>query len=242
MVIANSSKSFAGCQSENNIKDIIQDDKDALVKVGKMDISFDTDFAGYPTIAEALGKPLEIGTIPLSQLTARIELAEFNVSGFQGASVKEKVTVTGVDLLNLNPESYTINEQTHKNATYLSESKTCNVEVYNGVSDLPSTYSFVDNKNLLSFYSFRNLAKAESDQVKMQVRFKIGNSNEERTTRPFVINKEGNILHGVKSGYVYRLVVNMTIIGDKVETELLCYTRDWLNNTISILWKIIVNG
>ena len=38
MVIANSSKSFAGCQSENNIKDIIQDDKDALVKVGKMDI------------------------------------------------------------------------------------------------------------------------------------------------------------------------------------------------------------
>ena len=36
-----------------------------LVKVGKMDISFDTDFAGYPTIAEALGKPLEIGTIPL---------------------------------------------------------------------------------------------------------------------------------------------------------------------------------
>ena len=33
MVIANSSKSFAGCQSENNIKDIIQDDKDALVKV-----------------------------------------------------------------------------------------------------------------------------------------------------------------------------------------------------------------
>ena len=55
MVIANSSKSFAGCQSENNIKDIIQDDKDALVKVGKMDISFDTDFAGYPTIAEALG-------------------------------------------------------------------------------------------------------------------------------------------------------------------------------------------
>ena len=83
------------------------------------------------------------------------------------------------------------------------------------------------------FYSFRNLAAAESDQVKIQVRFKVGNS-EERTTRQFVINKEGNILHGVKSGYVYRLVVNMTIIGDKVETELLCYTRDWLNNTISI--------
>ena len=49
-----------------------------------------------------------------------------------------------------------------------------------------------------------------------------------------MINMECNILHGVKSGYVYRLVVNMTIIGDKVETELLCYTRDWLNNTISI--------
>ena len=155
------------------------------------------------------------------------------MSGFQGASVQEKITVTGVDLLNLNPESYTTNEQTHKNATYNSESKTCNVEVYNGASEFPSTYSFVENKNVLSFYSFRNLAAAESDQVKMQVRFKVGNS-EERTTRQFVINKEGNILHGVKSGYVYRLVVNMTIIGDKVETELLCYTRDWLNNTISI--------
>ena len=178
-------------------------------------------------------KPLEVGPVPLSQLTARIELAEFNVSGFQGASVQEKITVTGVDLLNLNPESYTTNEQTHKNATYLQENKTCNVEVYDGVSELPSTYSFVENKNVLSFYSFRNLAAAESDQVKMQVRFKVGNS-EERTTRQFVINKEGNILHGVKSGYVYRLVVNMTIIGDKVETELLCYTRDWLNNTISI--------
>ena len=91
----------------------------------------------------------------------------------------------------------------------------------------------MENKNVLSFYSFRNLAAAESDQVKIQVRFKVGNS-EERTTRQFVINKEGNILHGVKSGYVYRLVVNMTIIGHKVNPELLCYTRDWLNNTISI--------
>ena len=79
----------------------------------------------------------------------------------------------------------------------------------------------------------REKVKGTKNEYK-QVRFKIGNSNEERTTRPFVINKEGNILHGVKSGYVYRLVVNMTIIGDKVETELLCYTRDWLNNTISI--------
>ena len=202
MLIANSSKSFAGCQSESDINDIIQDNKDALVKVGKMNINFDSNFAGYATIREALEKPLEVGPVPLSQLTARIELAEFNVSGFQGASVQEKITVTGV-------------------------------EVYNGASEFPSTYSFVENKNVLSFYSFRNLAAAESDQVKMQVRFKVGNS-EERTTRQFVINKEGNILHGVKSGYVYRLVVNMTIIGDKVETELLCYTRDWLNNTISI--------
>ena len=68
------------------------------------------------------------------------------------------------------------------------------MEVYNGVSDLPSTYSFVDNKNLLSFLFFPESGEAESDQVKMQVRFKIGNSNEERTTRPFVINKEGNNL------------------------------------------------
>lgn len=51
-----------------------------------------------------------------------------------------------MDLLNLNPESYTTNEQTHKNATYLQENKTCNVEVYDGVSELPSTYSFVENK------------------------------------------------------------------------------------------------
>lgn len=101
MVIANSSKSFAGCQSESDINDIIQDNKDALVKVGKMNINFDSNFAGYATIREALEKPLEVGPVPLSQLTARIELAEFNVSGFQGASVQEKITVTGVDLLNL---------------------------------------------------------------------------------------------------------------------------------------------
>lgn len=101
MLIANSSKSFAGCQSESDINDIIQDNKDALVKVGKMNINFDSNFAGYATIREALEKPLEVGPVPLSQLTARIELAEFNVSGFQGASVQEKITVTGVDLLNL---------------------------------------------------------------------------------------------------------------------------------------------
>ena len=82
-----------------------------------------------------------------------------------------------MDLLNLNPESYTTNEQTHKNATYLQENKTCNVEVYDGVSELPSTYSFVENKNVLSFYSFRNLAAAESDQVKIQVRFKVGKND-----------------------------------------------------------------
>ena len=88
MLIANSSKSFAGCQSESDINDIIQDNKDALVKVGKMNINFDSNFAGYATIREALEKPLEVGPVPFSQLTARIELAEFNVSGFQGASVQ----------------------------------------------------------------------------------------------------------------------------------------------------------
>ncbi len=94
-----------------------------LVKVGKMDISFDTDFAIIQQLRRHWESFFRNRHNTFSQPTARIELAEFNVSGFQGASVKEKVTVTGVDLLNLNPESYTINEQTHKNATYLSESK-----------------------------------------------------------------------------------------------------------------------
>ena len=46
---------------------------------------------------------------------------------FQGASVQEKITVTGVDLLNLNPERV-IRQMSKliKNATYLQENKTCN--------------------------------------------------------------------------------------------------------------------
>lgn len=235
MVIANSSVSFADCKLKSDISGKIQTEKDALVKIGEMNIDFETDFSGYTTIAEALEKPLEIGPIPLHQLTARIELAEFNVSGFAGSSVPEKVTVTGVDVYNLNPESLTTNVQTHKNAIYQSESKNyeVDVDVYDGTQELPVHYSFVDQKNLLSFYSFRNLAANESDQIKMQVRFKVGNGKE-RTTKLFVINKDGDTLNGVKSGYVYRLILNMTIIGDQVETEMLCYTNDWLNNKISI--------
>lgn len=234
MVIANNTASLDGCVTKDDIKTkAIQKDKDALVKFGELSIDFPSAFTGYPTIAEAKENPLVVSPVSLYQLSARIELAEFNVVGFQGASKPEGVVVTGVDVFNLNPESYTTDQQTHRVATYGPESKNYTESVYNGTQELPASYSFVDNGNPFSFYSFRNLAENEDDQVKIQVRFKVGNSQERKTSQ-FVINKAGGVSFGVQSGYVYRLILNMTIIGDKVETELLCYTNDWLNNPTSI--------
>lgn len=234
MVIANNTASLDGCITKDDIKTkAIQKGKDALVKFGELPVVFSSEFAGYPTIAEAKEKPLVVGPVSLYQLSARIELAEFNVVDFQGASKPEDVVVTGVDVFNLNTESYTTNEQIHRVATYRPESKNYTEGVYNETLKLPASHSFVNKENPYSFYSFRNLAENEDDQVKIQVRFTVGGSKERKTSQ-FVINKADGVSFGVQSGYVYRLILNMTIIGDKVETELLCYTNDWLNNPISI--------
>lgn len=235
MVVANSSTSFLACKTKSDIISTTQSDKDALVKVGTMAVDFPENFSGYSSIAEALDAPLtQTGAVTLHQLSARIELEEFNVKGFQGSSVAEKIIVTGVDVFNLNPVSITANEQTHKvPASYVEESKSCNVVVYQRSQSLPSSYSFESNKNLLSFYSFRNQAPQENDQIKMRVRFKVGDGGE-RTTKLFVINKDELGCHGVQSGYVYRLILNMTITGDEIRTDLKCYTNDWLSNEISI--------
>lgn len=235
MVVANSTTKFAGCATLSDVESKIQSNNVSdLVKVGTSKISFPADFEGYTSTIESASKPW-MTEVVLTQLTARVELAEFNVKGFQGSSVKEQVVVTGIDVFNVNSESYTTNDQRHKVSVYENESQNYSqaVIVYDGNSELPASYSFVSNKNALPFYSYRNLSENANEQLKIQVRFKVGNG-EEKATSVFTINQDGDQSNGVKSGNIYRLILNMTVIGDKVEAELLCYTRDWVNNTISI--------
>lgn len=185
-----------------------------------------------------------IYTIPLTQLTARIELAEFNVKGFTAGTVPQDIKITKVELANINTVSYTdLAGQTPAVSNYVDAENTNSTngwavytalnagfiptepgsQKYNGATK----YSLATNNNMPVFYSFRNVTNDSDSKTVMRIHFLLG--NQERISRDIVISS-GKI----EAGYLYRIIVDSNIDNNNIEVSVRCYVKDWTKTSLSI--------
>ena len=230
VVIANTSQSFAACNSMDDINVVVQNAKDlgTLVKMGIKD--------GISTENKTYDNPENV-SIELHQLAARIELASFNITKKSfSKTLPVDVTLTKVTLLNVNNGCKTILTNNEDNTIGSSNVKFGkeNISVYKGATE--SNIAFTE-ENKPIFYSFPKTVSGEdkvftegNKSVTMKIEFKVGDI---AYTKYYKI-QYSNGTSSVKSGYLYRLNVNMTAESNEVEFDVTCSVNDWNNNIIEI--------
>ncbi|MDL2208489.1 hypothetical protein LJB97_02605 [Parabacteroides sp. OttesenSCG-928-O15] len=208
-VIANTAISFANMTTKAQVEDVTYGaaDLSKAVKFGKSNVFSFNKGQGYETIAEAQGGKVEKIEITLKQLTAQVELKEFDYSVTAG-KLDSKVALTKVKLLNKN----TTRKLNETAATFVNDSITSF-----GTNPIASfvTYPNADTNNLTS----------------LELTFNVGNREEVRT---YTINPEratNSTGHNyVEAGNIYQLYVSVKVVGDSVECSVKCYTLDWQYN------------
>lgn len=250
MVIANSNIKFGGANATTyntyaKIQAAVQTDLSAFVKIGEKSVTVPSDYqykSNSTTDAAMLANPYYGEIIKLKQLSARIELAEFNVKTYQAGSTPVDLKITKVELLNVNTQSRTnteandLFEKPATNPAKVFDNGGLLVRSATVASDARSEYNFRSEENIANmplFYSFRNTGKAEGDQVTMKIHFTLSKNGEvlnKVTSKPIIINN-GSVL----PGYLYRIIVDANAIdNDNIECSIKCYTLDWLPNAFEI--------
>ncbi|WP_456088793.1 hypothetical protein [Parabacteroides sp.] len=230
MVVANSDKTFAGLANLTAINNVLQDDKDALVKVGTGNVVFESGFKGYTSTVESSNHPVMVDPVTVSQLSARIDLNSFNVVEFIENSDPVDVVVKSVTLTNLNTTIYTGNTYV---ATPQLETETYTFE--NGGFKVYDATASEDKRNIAlteipRFYTFSN--QLENSPITMSITYTVGDI-EYTTKTPYVINKPGNSADHeyVKSSWLYKVNVDMSLrSGITFTTNVL----DWVDVNLDV--------
>lgn len=227
MVIANSGKTFSSCTSISAAENLIQEGFPAsLVKVGRGEIDL-TNEKGYTSTTESAEHPF-FAAVTLQQLTARIELAGFTVKEFIKGTESTDVVINKIEVSNLNTKSYLTETPKYGATSYQSGSETYEggIKVYTAGTELNKMYSFIDNKNVHTFYSYRNSADA-ANKLAMTIHYTVGGSS--KVPKAFVINgKESGGSGNIESNTIYRLYVTASVTSDELILDnVLCYVNDW---------------
>ncbi|MDH6341694.1 hypothetical protein M2480_000849 [Parabacteroides sp. PFB2-12] len=208
-VIANTTISFASMTTKDQVEDVVYGAADLsnMVKFGKSkEFSFNKG-QGFETIADAKNGNVETIAIVLKQLTAQVELVEFNSTITEGKEAT--VALTSVELINKNTTrklNETVSSFTNEVVTAADFGKDAYASFV--------TYPNADTSNLTS----------------LKLTFNVGEREEVRT---YTINPNGltGIGHNyVEAGNIYQLYVSVKVVGDKVECSVKCYTLDWQYN------------
>lgn len=227
MIIANSNQTFASCTSISAAEEKAQEGfPTSLVKVGRGTIDL-TDIDGYSSTTESAEKPV-FASVTLYQLSARIELAGFAIKEFIKGTESTDVVINSIQVSNINTKSYLTETAKYGVTAYTSDSKSYEngVTVYTAGSDLNNMYSFIDNKNVKTFYSYRNSANAQN-KLKMTIQYTVGGV--QKTSKEFVINgTESGGTGSIDSNTIYRLYVTASVTSDELILDnVLCYVKDW---------------
>ena len=234
-VVANSTASLAACASYEEVCAAIQSDElfdaDNLVKTGTLQT---VNWSGITPSASTVQTAENTVTVhhTVSQLTAAIRFNAFRVSFAEGSRINE-VTVNSVTLKNSNTQSLTKGDLSVSDYAFKDFEETINKTAFQPATG--AVNPFADEKPL--FFSFRNADTAHA--VEMTIHFTIGDKPYERS---YVINRPtaaddfaNNSNHAyVNAGYLYDLIVNLQITDVIVDFEVVCYTRDWNYNEITI--------
>lgn len=138
------------------------------------------------------------------------------------------VVINKIEVSNLNTKSYLTETPKYGATSYQSGSETYEggIKVYTAGTELNKMYSFIDNKNVHTFYSYRNSADA-ANKLAMTIHYTVGGSS--KVTKAFVINgKENGGSGNIESNTIYRLYVTASVTSDELILDnVLCYVNDW---------------
>lgn len=218
----------AATRGELNKEVAVDPNSDAcLVKQGEKTIEFPAGFGSTSTAATD-ENTLPV-VIPVSQLASKIQLAAFNVTYATDLQKPKSVTLTSVSFENINKKSYVFGE-----FALDKDSKTITLD---------KALSAGENAIESTVYSYANTNSASP--AKMTLTFRIddaGSMQSETVTKTYVVNKandntsfegEGSNNY-VNPGYLYRINVNMTVNTHVIDADVVCYTKDWEHNEVSV--------
>lgn len=225
MIIANSSQTYKDCTNLAAITAKVQGsaDLDNLVKIGTASV---TDLSKqYTATQDALNDPNTV-SVSLTQLAARIELAAFNVtSGSFSNTNKKDVKVSRVILYNGRTSSTTELDGT------TSDVATNGKQLFLGQQVVYTVANGAQPLSSIPFgYTFPTKASDASSAINLYVEGYVG---DKMFYKNYTI-KHSNTETLVKSGYLYRLTVNMTVSSDEVTFDVTCNTKDWVYNKIEV--------
>ena len=201
----------------------------SLVKQGEKAVDFPVGFGSTstaPTAENTLPVKIEV-----SQVAAKIQLSEFNITYAAGTIQKEKsVTLTSVSFENINKKSNVFTEAALDIDN--TQGTTMNTALAAGQNEIGTTVYSYANTNVAS-------------PVKMTLTFRIdaeGSMQGETVTKTYMVNKSngstsfnGSVSDNyVNAGYLYRIKVNMTVNTHAIDTDVVCYTQDWEHNEVSV--------
>lgn len=198
-----------------------------LVKQGEKTIEFPAGFGSTSTAATD-ENTLPV-VIPVSQLAAKIQLAAFNVTYATDLQKQKSVTLTSVSFENINKKSYVFGE-----FALDKDSK---------IITLNKVLSAGGNTIGSSVYSYANTNTTSPVQMKLTFRIdEAGSMQSETVTKTYVVNKANNNTsfegegsnNYVNPGYLYRINVNMTVNTHVIDADVVCYTKDWEHNEVSV--------
>ena len=228
VIVANSTSAFAACRTlaKANVKVQESADLASFVKYGIADVPA---INKYASPSDALANPNTV-QINVQQLAARVELNSFTVAdnAFSFGNTKPSpIVIEAVSLKNIKRSCLTKasdNEVAEVANTGMSWDQIGGgITVFNGTSN-------VDIANKPYFYTFPSNA-TDNSAVAMYVKFKVGGNEVERTYK--IQHEKGT--PSVKSGYVYRLNINLTkATSDSIQFEVKCYTYDWTYELVSV--------
>lgn len=202
-IIANTKKTFESCATMKEVREKVldKDDLARFVKYGEAKVDFGSE-VGSTTTTNA---PIVPVTVKLKEKVAVVELNSFKLN-FDENAKKEEVTVTKVELVNANTETYT-NAKGHSEISTLSNDINEKLE---GDTEIKTT-----------FHTFPN------NDVSMKITYTVGGKE---FSKSFQINKDNGGL--VESAYIYRLNVTLNQTAHDVDVDVVLNVKDWVGNTI----------
>lgn len=202
-IIANTAQSFESCATMEDVREKVlkEEDLDRFVKYGEAKVEFgniegSTSTTNAPTITVK---------VALKEKVAVVELNSFKLN-FDENAKKEEVTVTKVELVNANTETYT-------NAKGHSEISTLRNDINEKLES--------DTEIKTTFRTFPN------NDVYMKITYTVGGKE---FSKSFLVNKDNG--GSVESAYIYRLNVTLTQHAHDVDVNVALSVNDWVGNTI----------
>lgn len=233
IAIVNTKKAndYLACKTMDDLKKIIEEkvDQEYLVKVGEKADIFN-DYKGGSSSTTNNVNTLKV-EIPVTQLSARVDLMGIKYSKDSESSFINSVQFVSAQLININKHSMVYDESSGMVGKEAPTTKTVGdpKSITKDLSQdtwLGNAYGeSITSAPLFTDYSYTNTSL--SDPVKMRITYSV---NGETPKSVDIVINEGI----VKAGTLYRLYVGLKIKNDKVETEVTCYTKDWIKEDIKI--------